>query len=349
MHRVELLNKLELVGRALASNNLIPIFECFCFTGTHVYANNDSIAIKAPCVTDAPFAVNGHTLLGLLRASQSAEVSFQLGDEHEVLITAGKSKFKLPYYTEDEFLFKEPEERWGLELNCSGGPPLTGDFLYGMEACLQTSSKDAATQPAFVGVWLKGGILYSCDGDALSRYTTVLPKSEQSENYMMPNAFCETILKIAKEQESVGTRYDFSQEWAMAIMSYGFVVYGRLIVSNDPLDHEKLIADSLKGQCVPTPIPKGLIHALERAKVVALPESKPTQLTVADGKLHLLTDTSLGVVRDVLPFQHPDVVALVSAELMQRAVSLTTEMAIMENVCTFRNDTGLWRLLSNYG
>lgn len=336
MNRLELVNKLELVGRALAPNDLIPIFTCFCFTGTHVYANNDSIAIKAPCMTDAPFAVNGHTLLGLLRASQSEDVIFKLGDEHEVLVTAGKSKFKLPYHTEDEFLFKEPEGNWDVSIVVD--PKLT----QGLGACLQTASRDAATQPAFVGVWLKrGSTLYSCDGDALSRFS--LAPEFNIGNFMMPNAFCETLLKIGS-----GGALTLNPEWAKATLGE-YEVFGRLIVSNDPLDHEKLIADSLKGVLVPTPIPEGLIHALERAKVVALPESKPTQFTVADGKLHLLTDTSFGVVRDVLPFQHPDVVALVSAELMQRAVSLTTEMAIMENACTFRNDDGLWRLLSNYG
>lgn len=337
MDRAELVNKLELVGRALASNDLIPIFTCFCFTGTHVYANNDSIAIKAPCVTDAPFAVNGHTLLGLLRASQSEDVIFKLGDEHEVLVTAGKSKFKLPYHTEDAFLFQEPEGNWDVSI------VVDPKLAQGLEACLQTASRDAATQPAFVGVWLKhGGTLYSCDGDALSRFS-LLPDLLVG-NYMMPNAFCETVLRV----DSTGGKLTLNSEWAMATLG-GYTVYGRLIVSNDPLDHEKLIADTVRQAPVFASVPEGLDQALTRARVVADPESKPTQLTVGEGKLQLLTDTNLGVVKDVLGFEHPDVTALVAAHLMQRSIQQCSEMAIMENCCVFRSGDTLFQLLSNFG
>lgn len=337
MNRVELVTKLELVGRALADNNRIPIFEHFCFTGSHVFANNDNLAIIAPCETSHPFAIKGHTLLGLLRASQSEDVTFKVGDQQEVQIKAGKSNFKLPYFPKEQFLFKEPTEKWKVVVDID--PVMLG----AIEACLQTASRDADTQAAFVGVWLKrGGTLYSCDGDALSRFS-ILP-AKQVGDYMMPNAFCETVLRVG----TTGGKLTLNDGWARATLDE-FVIYGRLIKNDDPLDHEKLIYDTLKGVLVPTPIPEGLDHALERARVVADPESKPTQLSVQDGNLHLLTDTSLGIVRDVLPFQHPDVVALVSAGLMQRSVKLTTEMAIMTNCCVFRNNNGLWQLLSNFG
>lgn len=337
MNRTELVTKLELVGRALADNNLIPIFEHFCFTGSHVLANNDNLAIIAPCPTPQPFAVKGETLLGLLRASQSEDITIRLGDQHEAQVKAGKSNFKLPYHPESQFLFKEPDSAWDVYLTID--PVL----LVGLEQCLQTASRDAATQPAFVGVWLKqGGTLYSCDGDALSR-VSILPDLPVAD-YMMPNAFCEAVLRVG----TVGGKLTLNDGWARAELG-DFVIYGRLIKNDNPLDHEALIADTLKQEPVFVPVPEGLNHALERARVVADPESKPTQLTVEDGKLHLLTDTSLGLVRDVLPFNHPDVAALVSAGLMQRSVSLTAEVGITENCCVFRNSNGLFQLLSNYG
>jgi DNA polymerase III sliding clamp (beta) subunit (PCNA family) len=339
MIRAELLNKLELVGRALADNNLIPVFQCFCFTGTHVYANNDSLAIKTPCLTDHPFAVNGKTLLGLLRASQSEEVTFKLGDEHEVLVKAGKSNFKLPYHTEDEFLFKEPEDQWDLIIK---NPSLAT----GLAACLQTASRDAATQPAFVGVWLKfGSTLYSCDGDALSRFelSSPPPGGSFAANYMMPNAFCESLLRIEGSAE-----LRLNPEWAKASLGE-YEVFGRLIVNENPLDHEKLIEDTIKQTPVFAPVPEGLVHALDRARVVGDPESKPTQLTVEIGKLRLVTDTPLGVVKDVLPLEHPDVTALAAAHLLQRSIAQCKEMAIMANCCVFRDGEILFQLVSNYG
>ncbi len=337
MNRLELVQKLELVGRALASNDLIPIFQYFCFTGTHVYANNDGLAIKAPCITDQAFAVNGNTLLGLLRASQSEEVSFRLGEEHECRVKAGKSNFRLPYHTEDSFLFKEPENNWDVAVLVD--PTL----MKGLEACLQTASRDAATQPAFVGVWLKhGGTLYSCDGDALSRFT--LAPDLPVGNYMMPNAFCEATLRI----NSTGGKLTLNAEWAKAELE-GYTVYGRLIVNDDPLDHEALIASNLKHEPIFVSVPADLDHALERARVVADPESKPTKLTVEAGKLLLVTDTTLGMVKDVLGFEHPDVTALAAAHLMQRSIAQCNEMAIMDNCTVFRSGDTLFQLVSNYG
>lgn len=337
MNRKELVQKLELVGRALATTNMVPIFECFCFSGSNVFAYNDQLGLIAPCPTDEAFAVNGKTMLGLLTNSQSEEVQFQLGEELEV--KAGKSRFKLPYQTKEEFLFKEPEDAWHKDQLEAGA------LIPAVEGCLATSSKDLA-QPALMGVWLKNGSAYSCDGDALTKYN--LGWGSKSE-VMLPNAFCETIVKLAQEHECPGAAFQHNKGWAKASFGQGYIVYGRLIENDHPLDHEDLITKTVKGRVLSyTQVPEDLDHALSRARIVADPESKPTQLTVEGGKLTLLTDTHLGVVRDVLPFKHPDVAALVSPELMQRSIKVCTEMSILENCCCFRSDE-LFCLLSNYG
>lgn len=345
MNRQDLVQKLELVGRALASTNLIPIFTCFCFDQTTVSAYDDSIGIIAPCETGMSFAVNGATLLGLLKNSNSEEVEFKL-DGPDLVIKAGRSNFKLPYQTKDEFLFKEPEDKWDdIQIPIVNGVPK------GVSSCLLTSSKDQS-QSALMCVALNGGSLYSCNGDALTRF--VLPDSEGTVPthplYTMPNEFCETLLKLHVEitYKEAG-QLEFQNGWVRALMNGGYVVYGRLIENDHPLDHEALIKKTLKSEPTYVAIPEGLDHALSRARVVADPESKPTQLTVEGGKLRLLTDTHLGTVRDVLPFKHPDVQALVSAELLQRSISLCTEIAVMENCVCTRSGDELFVLLSNYG
>jgi len=353
MNRAELVTKLELVGRALAPTNMVPIFQSFVFDGKTVSAYDDSIGIVAPCVTEDAFAVHGKTLLGLLSASRAEEVTFTVTDGlADVMIKAGKSTFRLPYQTKEEFLFQPPEEAWDVTVDFSA------EAIAGLEACLMTVGRDAATQPALVGVWLKQAErFYSCNGDALSRFEAFpARKSKVLVDFMMPNAFCETLVKIvdetAEEAAEVAAsvnRLKFNKGWAKASIGGWYTIYGRLIENEKPLDHEDLIAKTIKGEVIYAPIPEGLDHALSRARVVADPESKPTQLTVKDGKLHLLTDTHLGIIRDVLAFQHPDVVALVSAELLQRAISLTSEIVIMDNCCTFRSEQGLFVLLSNYG
>ncbi len=335
MNRAELVTKLELVGRALADSNMVPIFQCFVFDGTNVIAYNDALGIVAPCTTDEAFAVNGATLLGLLRNSQSEDVTFTL-DGTDLVVKAGKSNFKLPYETEDAFLFEEPEDEWDCNL------PLAG-LIGGIDSCLLTSGRDLA-QEAFMGVLLKDWDLYSCDGDAVSRFH--MPVKGVKSNVvscMMPNAFCETLLKIEQPKQ-----LEVNKEWAKATFE-GYTVYGRLIENDHPLDHESEIKKTIKSEPTYIAIPEGLDHALSRARVVADAESKPTQLTVDRGMLTLLTDTHLGVVRDVLTFKHPDVVALVSSELLQRSIGITTEMAILENCCCFKSGDELFCLLSNYG
>lgn len=341
MKRLELVTKLELVGRALADSDLVQVFKCFCFTGSTIVAYNDALAIVAPCEVDKPFAVNGKILLGLLKNSHSEEVEFGL-EKEELTIKAGKSVFKMPYMMEDQFLFKEPEDKWVCER------PLGGEFLDGLEYCLMTASKDLA-QPALMGVCLKSGqALYSCDGDALTAYLLNGESTAQLPEFMMPNLFCDAVLKVMSETEATDeSKIQLSPEWVMAQLDTGYIIYGRLIQNDNPLDHEALIEKTLKTEPDYISIPEGLDSALSRARVVADSESAKTSLTVEKGKLQILTDTHTGVVRDVLLFKHADIQANVSAELMQRSIKICDEMSISENCTSYRLGQQLFVLLSN--
>ena len=166
MNKSELVTKLELVGRALSDQDLVPMFKCFAFDGKNVSAYNDSLGIISPCEIGT-FALNGNTLLGLLKNSHSEGVEL-LADKEDVTVKAGKSRFKLPYFTEDEFLFKEPKDKWHSSI------PINESLLRGLEVCRSMASTDLA-QPAFLGVSLqfKGNItLYSTNGDAIARFIT---------------------------------------------------------------------------------------------------------------------------------------------------------------------------------
>lgn len=346
MNREELVRKLELVGRALADNAMVPIFQCFVFDGESVYADNNNLTIIAPLTSDSTFAVHGATLLGLLRASHSDDVELKITGS-DVLVKTGKSNFKLPYMPHEDALFKEPSKEWQVSV------ALDEKLLLGIENCLTTSSKDEATQPALVGVSLqREHLLYSCDGDALTRDQFQAFGDYNQNSYMMPNAFCETILKVIyahkmDDDYSLGT-LSFNGEWVTAQIGV-YTVYSRLIIKEAPLDHEDLIKKTMKAEPTYVMVPKGLKDALLRARVVADPEGKPTQLTVSGGKLELVTNSPLGTVRDVLPFKHPDVVALVSPALLQRSIGLCDEMSILENCCVFKKGDELFQLLSNFG
>lgn len=333
MNRKALLHTLDMVRPALASEMLVPIFTNFCFDKTVVYAYKDNLGIVAPCDIGETFAVSGKTLIELLSASSSADVELELDRDH-VLIKAGKSKMKLPFLGKDEFIFEEPEsEQWEIMLDISP------EMLSAVELCLVTASNDS-TMPAFMGVTVKGGkgvTLYSCDGDALSRYK-LSAKVTPDVQFNIPIEFCDAVLKIA---EKSGTRYGqlyVNSEWAMAEMGNNIKIVGRIVDNPDPLNFEVQIKKSIKTDPTFVGIPESLQAALTRARVVADPEGKPTVLTVNEGKLGISTETHLGNVHDNIKVDkdHPSVEASVSAKLVQRAMSICSEFSLHENCTIYR-------------
>jgi len=345
MNRSNLVSTLELVGRALAANNQVPIYECFCFNGKNVYAFNDELGIIAPCDVAEPFAVNGSVLLGLLKNSHSEEVDFTIDDQHDVVIKAGKSRFRMPYSTKEDFLFTPPKLKAPLVID------IDEKFIKGLEACLITTSHDDDKR-AFQGVCLEQGkkylTMYSSDGDAITRFVTEY-KDTNALSYFMPISFCESIIKIIQDTKSDKSNLHLTNEWVRATVE-GFDIYGRLLERNSVLDYEAEISKTLKGTPTYIGLPRGFDHALSRARVIADAESAKTTLTVKDGKLSLYTETHAGIVRDSVPFgKHNDVEADVSAELVQRAIGLCDEMALTEDCTVYKNGTELFLIISNMG
>jgi hypothetical protein len=167
----------------------------------------------------------------------------------------------------------------------------------------------------------------------------------------IPNEFWEAVTKIVHETEADGGELFISKEWAKAAINNGYTIYGRLLTIDNPVDHGKLIEDTLKSEPQYFKISDELPAALSRARVLADQESAKTTLTVEKGRLKLLTDTHNGMVRDSLAIADvPDVQADVSAELLHRIVTQCDAMAIMENCTVFRKSgTKLFQLVSNLG
>ncbi len=340
MNRKALVEKLSLVSLALADDDLIPILKCFAFTSGHVMACNHTLAVTSPCITDEAFCVHGNTLKGLLENSHAEEVEFKI-DDNDLIVKTGKSTFKLPWFSTEDYLWQVPTDSAQADFD------LNADFINGLEACLLTASKDNA-QPALMGVQFSYGILYSCDGDAVTKFTA---KAKAKIKCMLPSRFCDALIKITKESEAGGGVVFVSKEWVWVELDNGYTIYGRLMDVDSPLDHEALIKKTLKVQPQFLKLPHGLDHALSRARVVADAESAKTVFTIAGGRLKLLTTASMGVINDTLPFAgHSDVQANVSAALIQRCIGLCDQMSVHDNCCAFSGDNqSLFILVSNLG
>lgn len=349
MNRKDLVKTLELLKPALADNALVAVFQCYQFTGKNVIAFNDDLGIVTPCKTDIPFAVNGEVLLGLINNCSSEEVSLDptINDEgNELIVKAGRSTFRLPYFSEEEFLFEEPNDKWDEHI------PIEWHLCDALTSCITTVSSDTS-RPALMGVCLRGslGKLYSCDGDRVTRVDTKMLSTQMGEGtYVIPISFCEAILKIMEATEARAGSLFLNNEWAKAITDSGYTLYGRLIELDNDLDHEGLIEATLKTEPVFTKIPEGLDSALARAIVVTKNETAKTVLTVENKRLKIVTESPLGIVRDSIAFDGPDVQANVLAEHLQKLLPLSDEICIQENCVALRNqDAGLFQLVSNLG
>lgn len=346
-NREELVGKLGLLSRALASQNVIQILQHYIFNGETVAAYNDSIGIVAPCKSTAKFALHGPTLLGLLETCSGEDATFT-ADKTHVTIRSGRSTFNLPFLDETAFIFEEPTGAFEFKL------PVNDKLIAGMKASLLTVSDDLS-KPALMGVCLLRDktttTLYSCDGDGLTK--APLGKGGTPHRMMMPSSFCEAVIAVMEKTEpDKGPHLSANTEWVWADLGNGYSVYGRLIEVDEPVDYEGLTTQTIKKSKHPyVTVPEGLDTALARAQVINKFESTKTVLTVdtGTGRLKLLTENTMGTVRDSFQFKsHPEVEAKVSAELTGRAIKLCTEMAIHDNCIAYRHpDSGLFVLMSN--
>jgi len=343
MNRAELVTALERVGPALADNDSIPVLKNFCFNGKQVTAYDATLAIIAPCETEEMFSVNGKIMLGLLNNSQSEEVEISL-EQRDVLIKAAKSRFHLPFMTEDDFLFKEPAEKWLLTFK------MDDDFATGLEACLMTTSADM-TQPKLLGIAIKpqgqAMVLYSCNSDALTRVETAIKKS--AVEALIPKKFCEALLRLKKETEAKTATIKISKDWITAALDNGYVLYGNLLVVDEIIDYEALITRTLKNAPPYVAVPKELDSALSRARIIADPESAKTVLTADKGKLKLHTETHTGLIEDTVAW--PDkgqVTADVAASHVQQAIGVCDTMTITDRCTAYKKDN-IFILVSNMG
>ena len=337
MNRAELVKTLELVKPALATNNMVPIFQCFVFGMGMVEAYDDTIGIRGPCDIESEFAIHGNTLLGLLSNGKTEEASIEINGNAAIL-TMGKTVSKLPFHTKDNFIFEAPT------VDAKSGIPFTESLAEALKTCLETVSSDA-TQAALLGISIVGDNLYSCNGDSL---TWVKLKKGIKGRTLLPTAFCEATLKLWSALKITKGTLCMNDEWVAAELG-DWSVYGRILEVAEPIDFEALITRNLKTKTALEGVPDDFSEALSRARVLSDPESQKTVITVSKGKLQLVTETHMGEVKDVLTFSksHPEVVANVNASHLQRAIAHCDQIAFHENCVLLEKAPDVLMLVSN--
>lgn len=337
MNRNELVKNLELIKPALATNNTIPIFQCFMFTEETVSGYNGEIAISGPCEVASECGIHGSTLLGLLSNSTAPEFELELAGSTATIKT-GRTTSKLPFEPRESFIFETPDQDYKSVL------AITGSFIEGLKLARETVSNDT-TQVALLGITIQDDEMYSCDGDTVTRVR--LKVGIGRHRILLSTAFCEAVLRLWSELDMVKGKLHFNDKMVMADFTE-WQVFGTILGIPNPIDFDAEIKKTIKGwKGNLQAIPEGLDAALSRARVLSDPESQKTTVTVAKGRLGLLTETHMGEIRDDLPLKgHVDIKVNINAAHLQRALKVCNQIAFLEN-CAVLEAENVLLIVSN--
>ena len=337
MKKSEILKPLKIVKRALARDDVVPIFKCLMFDGGRVSAYNDRIGISVPCKMPDAFGVNGRTFMGILE-SMSDDIKISILPE-SVQLKAGKSDFNMPYFGPEDFIFERPTIENGVTYTLPSVMPL--------QSCLTTASNDAS-QAAIAGVTFVPGYMYSCDGDTLTRAKLDGAASEPTQ-VTVPSEFCEVVISTYNDVGHTGP-IEIKTGGGWAATEIGECeIFGRLLDVTNPVDFGDLVEKSLpEGWAgLLKQVPEGFDDALYRAIILTSTETSPTTLTADGSQVTFKTKNFLGEITDTVKFDHKPVDATVSPVAIQPPLQKCSQFAITERCCIFVKDKELLIIVGN--
>ncbi|MDK1290141.1 hypothetical protein [Pseudoalteromonas umbrosa] len=196
----DLQEALQLVKPAVSVNNILPIMQSYCFTGTCVFAYNDFISIGIALETPFSAAIPGNALNKCVSTIRSGEVTFEAQGDN-LILKAGRSKMAFVSQSADEFVLNPLH--------------LTHDACFSMEVdtrfceALSSAMLSIDTQYFFdvfgsVALSFQKGkplTLYSTDDQTLTKVEvegTTCPNTGDFKPslVLLPNDFCKQFLKL---------------------------------------------------------------------------------------------------------------------------------------------------------
>lgn len=310
MERSALLALLKRVAPALGGDGPATILGCFCFTKGLVGAYNERVAVIAPAVLGGEKVplegcVPGALLLPLLGASTAKEVKVLELSEDKVRLKVGRSKVWLSVLPSGDFPF--PVETGEADSKAAGNLGLPAEFWPGLKAallCIDAPKGEAVLPTGMTGVLIdmagaKKAVLYSTNSTTAARVELNLSGSNALKGSVtnLSGEFC--ALLSAQPEGDLPPALRFTDTGVFATTGDGIKLCGRLVAEPEVEPFRDLFGPHGKDKF--TPLPKSLPSCLERAAVVVAAGGGPaTDFTFEEGKLTLRTDSSVGVVRDVL-------------------------------------------------
>ena len=306
MNRLELIEKIEAVEPAVAAKMTIPILGHMWFTGRHVMAYNDGIAISASLRTDFKAAVPP-LLTKLLRASMALEVDVTLKDAGGLQVKAASSKMTVPVYPAANFetIFKMPvlQESDAPKRIIGGKTTELEAFLASMGYALRCVMEENATVAEQLGVTLAPAgkdmiSVFSTNEKALfaARFKCRNPLKKR---LTLSAEFVKQMLSLSKKADTCSLYiYDNSALFKAGI----YTLFGKLIFSELPLDFDGVLKTHFPDKDNKpklSKVPEKLRLVLERSTIV-IGDKGDTEVTTGGGKAVFVSRYGDSEVSDVM-------------------------------------------------
>lgn len=339
INRAKLLQTLNLVRAALASQPYIPALTHFAFDGETVVAYNDITAISIRCSTELELCLPGDLLLKALNNLSADEVLISKPDSSSVVLASGRSKLKLPSLPLNDFPFNFPND------DCDSFD-LTSSLLKGIEVCLISVSNDP-THPAQMGVTIEDdGRIFSTDNFTISQYRSESKsiKLPGEIPIILPTFFCNQLVALGKAFPKELISIEIRSGSLVGRIGDDASIFTKMIDDLEPMDFQRIIKKYCNEKDLgmdEMSIPDIFEGAFERAMLV-LSESpnKTTKVTATDGKMKLHSTSPLGDADDVISakqIKEMDVFHI-DPSLVLRASKNCTKVVLLEKVMVLGND-----------
>lgn len=337
---------LTTLAPAIEAKGIVPQFCHYCFTGSHVYAYNDIVAIEAQCEFPALGGLHGDLLSKWVSKVKGREIEITQEGKSAVLLKCGRSRITLPLMNPAEFLFTKPEKVGKtLELPAE-------EFIACLKEVLPCANPEASAPWQF-GVTVHFGekVIECFATQTYNMARATIPntgKVHVGTTLLMPPQFCELLVTHAISL----TKITASEQWIVAHFE-GVRVYAKLTATASIDKYHAVcrpeLREAIKQRLVT--VPKHFASALDRVMLVLDSEEETfMRLQIKDNLLIVTAVSEDGASnakeRLQLPGEHPPVVALVerAKKYMRPVLSNVTNMAILpeKKILAFGGDGVLY-------
>lgn len=308
VNRQQALRAFSLASPALSRQTYIPAYTHFLLADGWVSAYNDITAISVNEDLGLDLCLPGDLIVKTLNSFTGESVSIAEGQDAGIVVSHGRSKIKVPTLPAEDFPLKWPSLKSDQYLE------LDDAMIRAIQLCLPGCGTNPQI-PAQMGVTIapKGETqlaFYSTDNYTVTRClvdSSADMPTDDGEAVVMPLAFCEQVLALAKAYPNEDLRlYAFPGSLVLKVGAKAKLMT-RLLVELVPLDFESVIRANQPKTGKPAAIPPGWESALSRISLVVASEAdKAFTCGGDDGGLRLFAQSSLGEVEEIVDFDGPE-------------------------------------------